>query len=70
MTPNEVSEKRKRCFELMRHPLNRAYFENILKMLNDGGTYAWVDMLEVFTKEEIAETLKGDSDERPATKGT
>ncbi len=54
----KVSEKRKRCFELMRHPLNRAYFEKILQSLKDGGVYGWVDMLEVFTKEEIQKALE------------
>ena len=53
----EIPEKRKHCFELMRHPLNRAYFERMLIMLKDGGVYGWIDMQEVFTKAEIQAAL-------------
>jgi hypothetical protein len=54
----DVSEKRKHCFELMRHPRNREYFENILKTLAPGGIYGWIDMLETFTREEVEQALK------------
>lgn len=54
---NKTSEKREECFRLMRHPLNRKYFENMLEMLKDDGVYGWIDMQEVFTKEEIRAAL-------------
>jgi len=56
----EVSEKRKRCFELMRHPLNREYFEKMLETLVDDGIYGWLDMQEVFTKDEIRKALSNE----------
>ena len=62
---SEMTEKRRYCFEMMRHPLNRAYFENLVRILADGGIYGWPDMQEVFTKEEIRKALeeKGEDDE-------
>lgn len=51
-------EKRKHCFELIRHPQNRAYFEHLLTVIKDGGMYGWKDMQEVFTKEEIRKALE------------
>ena len=53
----DISEKRKRCLELIGHPLNRKHFEAMLGLLADGGSYTWIDEQEVFTKEEIRKAL-------------
>lgn len=55
---NEMSAKRKYCFEMIRHPNNRAFFENVLRVLHEGGIYGWPDMQEVFTREEIRKALE------------
>jgi hypothetical protein len=52
------AEKHARCLELIGHPKNRAYFEKVLTLLQEGGRYGWIDMQEVFTKEEIRKALE------------
>lgn len=49
---------RERALRLMRHPLNRSFFQNVVKLLNDDGVYGWPDMQEKFTRQEIIEQLK------------
>lgn len=54
----EEKEKRKYAIEMVKHPLNRSFFLNVLKMLRPGGKYGWPDLQQVFTREEIEQYLQ------------
>jgi hypothetical protein len=53
----EMSQNRREAIELMRHPLNRAFFEMVVRILKDDGIYGWPDRMETFTRAEIMEAL-------------
>ena len=57
---SEAQKSREECVELIRHPLNRSFFENVIEILRPKGMYGCpLFGVEVFTREELEEALKG-----------
>lgn len=50
--------KREHALELMAHPLNRVFFENVVRVLTPKGVYGWPDMEMVFSRDEIEKVLE------------
>lgn len=53
----EMTEKRKHALEVLKHPKNRTFLKDVLRILSDGGVYIFPDFDESFTKDEIRNAL-------------